>query len=51
MIGHVKSKLASYKAPRHVVPVPSLARAANGKVDHARWRAHATAEVAGSTAD
>ncbi|WP_436795360.1 AMP-binding protein [Actinospongicola halichondriae] len=41
LIGHVKSRLAAYKAPKQVVPVDSLGRAANGKVDYKRWTAHA----------
>ena len=35
---HVVSQLAPYKAPRSVVTVTSIARAANGKVDYARLR-------------
>ena len=35
---HVTSSLAAYKAPRSVVTVDSLARAANGKVDYARLK-------------
>ena len=36
--GHVTSSLAAYKAPRSVVIVDSIARAANGKVDYARLK-------------
>jgi fatty-acyl-CoA synthase len=32
--GHVKGSLAAYKAPRHVVVVETIGRAANGKVDY-----------------
>jgi len=39
---HVASRLAPYKAPRHLVVVDTIGRAANGKVDYARLRAHAT---------
>ena len=35
---HVTSSLAAYKAPRSVVTVDSIARAANGKVDYARLK-------------
>ncbi len=35
VIAHVKQRLAHYKAPRHVVVVPSLERHENGKIDHA----------------
>jgi len=38
IIGHVKSRLAAYKAPKHVVPVETIGRAANGKVDYKRLR-------------
>ncbi len=31
---HVRSQLASYKAPRHVLVVDSVARAPNGKLDY-----------------
>ncbi|MBT9470475.1 MAG: AMP-binding protein [Pseudomonadota bacterium] len=34
MAGHVKSKLAAYKAPRELVVVESIGRAPNGKVDY-----------------
>ena len=48
LVAHVKSKLAAYKAPRHVVVVPSIERAANGKADYKRWKNEATARL-GST--
>jgi 3-oxocholest-4-en-26-oate---CoA ligase len=35
---HVTASLAAYKAPRSVVAVDSIARAANGKVDYARLK-------------
>ncbi|MGY6499404.1 MAG: AMP-binding protein [Acidimicrobiales bacterium] len=34
LIAHVKGRLAAYKAPRHVVVVDTIGRAANGKVDY-----------------
>ncbi len=46
LIGHVKARLAAYKAPKRIVPVDSLGRAANGKVDYKRWTAYA-ADVLG----
>lgn len=46
LVAHVKERLAAYKAPKQVVPVDSLGRAANGKVDYKRWTAHA-ADVLG----
>jgi len=50
LVAHVKSRLAAFKAPRHVVVVPSIGRAANGKADYRRLREHAIAAVTpGST--
>jgi acyl-CoA synthetase (AMP-forming)/AMP-acid ligase II len=37
----LQSRLAGYKIPRHLVIVESIGRAANGKVDQARWKAEA----------
>jgi fatty-acyl-CoA synthase len=36
---HVKHHLAAYKAPRHLVVVPTIGRAPNGKVDYKRLKA------------
>ena len=41
LIAHVKQRIAHYKAPKRVVFVGSLGRAANGKIDYKRWTAHA----------
>lgn len=38
---HVKSHLAAYKAPRHLVLIDTIGRAPNGKVDYKRLKAHA----------
>jgi acyl-CoA synthetase (AMP-forming)/AMP-acid ligase II len=38
---HVKTQLAHYKAPRHVLVVPSVARAPNGKLDYKAVKARA----------
>ena len=43
IIGAVKSRLASYKAPKRVRFVPSIGRAPNGKVDYARHKKESTA--------
>jgi acyl-CoA synthetase (AMP-forming)/AMP-acid ligase II len=40
---HVKSQLATYKAPRHVLVVDSVARAPNGKLDYKAIKDHALA--------
>jgi len=45
LIAHVKSRLAAYKAPRHVLAVDSLERAANGKIDYKRWTTYAEERV------
>lgn len=42
LIAHVKSQLAGYKAPKTVLPVDSLTRAPNGKVDYKKWTTYAT---------
>jgi acyl-CoA synthetase (AMP-forming)/AMP-acid ligase II len=39
----VKDRLASYKAPRHVLVVETIGRAANGKADYGRLRTMAAA--------
>ncbi len=41
LIGHVKSRLAGYKAPKRVLVVDTIGRAPNGKVDYKRLKAHA----------
>ena len=47
---HVKTKLAAYKAPRHLVVVDTIGRAANGKVDYKRLKGVAVERVeAGGT--
>jgi acyl-CoA synthetase (AMP-forming)/AMP-acid ligase II len=39
--GELLGRLAAYKIPRHIVVVDSIGRAANGKVDQARWKREA----------
>jgi fatty-acyl-CoA synthase len=46
LIAHVKERLASFKAPRHVLIVASVGRAPNGKADYPRVRREATAALA-----
>lgn len=43
---HVATQLAAYKAPRNVIVVDSIGRAANGKVDYKRLKGVAVAELA-----
>jgi fatty-acyl-CoA synthase len=45
VIAHVKSKLAAYKAPKRVLPVDTIGRAPNGKVDYKRLKAEAIERV------
>lgn len=45
---HVKKTLAAYKAPRNMVVVPTIGRAANGKVDYKRLKEVAAASVGAS---
>jgi 3-oxocholest-4-en-26-oate---CoA ligase len=45
LIGHVRERLAHYKAPRHVLVVDSIGRAENGKVDYPRVRRDAIARL------
>jgi fatty-acyl-CoA synthase len=41
LITHVKATLAAYKAPKRIVAVETIGRAANGKVDYRRLRGDA----------
>ena len=45
LVAHVKERLASYKAPRHVRCIPTIGRAPNGKVDYRRHRAESMEEL------
>ena len=45
LIAHVKERLATYKAPRHVRTVATIGRAPNGKVDYKRHRAESMEEL------
>ena len=45
IIAHVKGKLASYKAPKRVLAVDTIGRAANGKVDYKRLKQYAKDEL------
>ena len=41
LIAHVKSRLAAYKAPKRVLVIDTIGRAANGKVDYKRLKQYA----------
>jgi fatty-acyl-CoA synthase len=45
IIGHVKGKLAAYKAPKRVLAIDTIGRAPNGKVDYKRLKAWAADQV------
>jgi acyl-CoA synthetase (AMP-forming)/AMP-acid ligase II len=45
LIAHVKSAIASYKAPRHVIAVTTIGRAPNGKLDYKRLKSDAVAAL------
>jgi fatty-acyl-CoA synthase len=48
VIAHVKGRLAGYKAPKRVLPIATIGRAPNGKVDYKRLKAWA-ADAVGAT--
>jgi acyl-CoA synthetase (AMP-forming)/AMP-acid ligase II len=45
LIGHVKERLAAYKAPKRIITVDSVHRSPNGKLDYKLLRARAVAAV------
>jgi len=45
VIAHARTRLAAFKAPRHIVRVTSIGRAANGKADYQRLRDVAVDQV------
>jgi acyl-CoA synthetase (AMP-forming)/AMP-acid ligase II len=45
LIDHVKAHLAAFKAPKRVLTVATVGRAANGKVDYRRIKSEAMAEL------
>jgi acyl-CoA synthetase (AMP-forming)/AMP-acid ligase II len=45
LITWVKSRLAHYKAPKHIVAIDTVGRAPNGKVDYRRLKAYAASEL------
>lgn len=49
LIAHVRSKLAAYKAPKRIIEVPTVGRAANGKLDYKQLSATATRSAASDT--
>jgi fatty-acyl-CoA synthase len=45
LVAWVKSRLASFKAPKHVVPIDTIGRAPNGKVDYKRLKRYAADQL------
>ncbi len=45
LIAWVKSRLASYKAPKRVVPIDTIGRGPNGKVDYKRMKGYAAEQL------
>jgi fatty-acyl-CoA synthase len=45
IVGHVKDKLAAYKAPKRVLAIETIGRAPNGKVDYKRLKGWAADEL------
>ena len=45
LIGWVRSRLAAYKAPKHLVSVQTIGRSPSGKVDYRRLKQHAIDSV------
>ena len=46
LIAHVKAHLAGFKAPKRVIVIASVGRAANGKLDYRALKAHAAETLA-----
>ncbi|MEQ1874364.1 MAG: acyl-CoA synthetase [Ilumatobacteraceae bacterium] len=45
LIAHVRNSLAAFKAPKRVLPLATIGRAANGKLDYKRLRAEALQQL------
>jgi acyl-CoA synthetase (AMP-forming)/AMP-acid ligase II len=45
LIAHVRTTLAGFKAPKRVLSIPTIGRAANGKLDYKRLRAEALEQL------
>ena len=46
LIAHVKDQIAHYKAPKRVLPIDTVGRAANGKLDYRRLKDEAITRLA-----
>ena len=45
LVEFVKARLSSFKSPKSVVPIDTIGRAPNGKVDYKRMKAYAADEL------
>ena len=45
LIAHVRGSLAAYKSPKRILPVATIGRSANGKLDYSSLRTKALAEL------
>jgi acyl-CoA synthetase (AMP-forming)/AMP-acid ligase II len=45
LVAHVRATLAPYKSPKSVIPVDTIGRAPNGKLDYKRLKAEALAAL------
>jgi len=45
LVAHVRSKLAHFKSPKRILPIDTVGRAANGKLDYKRLTAEAVARL------
>ena len=45
LVAHVRSTLAPYKSPKTVLPVPTIGRAPNGKLDYKRLKSEALQQL------
>ena len=45
LVTHVKERLAHFKAPKRVLTIDSMGRAANGKLDYKALKANALAQL------
>jgi acyl-CoA synthetase (AMP-forming)/AMP-acid ligase II len=49
LVAHVKAHLAAYKAPKRVLAIQSVGRAANGKLDYKALKATALERLESGT--
>lgn len=45
LVAHVRSTLAPYKSPKTILPVPTIGRAPNGKLDYKRLKSEALSQL------